>query len=97
MREAPGSSPYVCAKIAYLRGRKSQYSSPFLAYLRPISENFVIFLSTYSIFEGHVEEKKLKGTVPGGTNGGAKSLIEIMMNIFRRNADRLGSWPVIPE
>ena len=47
----PGSSPYVCAKIAYLRGRKSQYSSLFLAYLRPISENFEIFLSIYSIFE----------------------------------------------
>ena len=30
-QEAP---TYVCAKIAYLRGQKSQYPSAFIAYLR---------------------------------------------------------------
>jgi hypothetical protein len=63
-REAPGSSPYVCAKIAYLRGRKSRYSSLFLAYLRPISKKFAISLSTYSIFEAMGKKKKLKKDSP---------------------------------
>ena len=47
-REAP---TYVCVKIAYVRGQKSQYSSVFMTYLRQFLEIFVIFLSTYSIFE----------------------------------------------
>jgi len=32
--EAPGSSPYVCVKIAHLRGRNLRYFSPFIAHLR---------------------------------------------------------------
>jgi len=54
-REAP---TYVCAKIAYLRGRKSQYSSVFIAYLRQLLKIFAVFLSTYSIFEAWFWEKK---------------------------------------
>jgi hypothetical protein len=37
-----------------------------VAYLRPVARIFVIFLSTYSIFEAVWKKKKLKGTVPGG-------------------------------
>jgi hypothetical protein len=45
----------------YLRGRKSRYSSPFVAYLRPIASIFVIFLSIYSIFEAMWKKKNRKG------------------------------------
>jgi hypothetical protein len=43
---------YVCAKIAYLRGRKSQYSYLFIAIsiFEAAGDFFEIFLFTYSIF-----------------------------------------------
>ena len=57
----PGEAPtYVSAKIAYLRGQKSQYSSVFIAYLRQLLKIFAIFLSTYSIFEAQIWTKKFK-------------------------------------
>ena len=56
----PGEAPtYVCAKIAYLRGQKSQYCSMFIAYLRQFLEIFTIFLSAYSIFEAWIWKKKI--------------------------------------
>ena len=99
----PGEAPtYVCAKIAYLRGQKSQYSSTFIAYLRQFLEIFTIFLSTYSIFEAWIWKKKknnARNLSSSTHNGGTIWLIiPISKLTIRIPGDRSGEivvWDLI--